>query len=128
MSLHFHICHSEAEIKDDMQNVMISNIPLWEPHLERCHPSIQQLILNECDKNFIYVDVSRKKFPNVKKMWLFSHPCGGGGGDHLTSKFLADDFELVVLDEYKKYFYNVDGITFISRIEAEAFKRSITYD
>lgn len=123
----FDVCRSEEDVLPHMKHVMITDVPFGISHFSGTYPAITHLILDDCDKNFIYVGVSRRSFPNVKNMWLFSHPCGGGGGDQLYYTFERDDFKLVVLDEYEKYFYFCDRgkITFISRSEAETFKSTL---
>lgn len=121
----FNVCRSEEDLLPGMKKVMIAEIPFGISHFSCTYPAVTHLILDDCDKNFIYVGVSRRSFPNVKNMWLFSHPCGGG--DNLYYTFERDDFKLVVLDEYEKYFYFCDRgkITFISRSEAKNFKSTL---
>ena len=96
----FYTCEREADIIDGMKCVMIQNTPV----LTSVYPDIEKLVLNRCDKNFIYHKIRRKYFPNVQEMWLFSHPCGGGGGFRLLRDIIRPGFKLHIHEGFKKYF------------------------
>lgn len=64
-------------------------------------------IFFDCDKNFIYYWLTPRKFPNIEKIYLFSHPCDYS----VYSRFPKEKW--FVSEHYKRYF--PEDYKFISR-------------
>jgi hypothetical protein len=83
-------------------------------HLKTTFPSVTHLMLYKCDKNFVYYNTNHLKFPNLKKLWIFAHPCGGGGGEKIQYAF--PDTLIYASKEYEKYYskYSSNKVVFLS--------------
>jgi hypothetical protein len=58
-------------------------------------PDVEILVMNGCDKNFVYYWLNKRIFPNVKEIWLNSHPCDSSvlGRFKNAIIYLSDRFE-----------------------------------
>nr|WIL04387.1 putative protein-disulfide isomerase [Cedratvirus lena]WIL04977.1 putative protein-disulfide isomerase [Cedratvirus duvanny] len=54
-------------------------------------PHCQTLFVVDCDKNFVFHHILQKHFPNVSRLFLYSHPC--------DSCVLQREFPIIYLAE-----------------------------
>lgn len=55
-----------------------------------------KVYINHCDKNFIFYWINKQYFPNIKELYILSHPC--------EPSVLQRDISYIYLsDKYKKY-------------------------
>jgi hypothetical protein len=74
----------------------IPNYPAFNGH--------EKVWFTNCDKNFIYYWLDQRRFPDVKEINLFSHPCSY----HIHNRFPLN-VQWNVFYGYKKYFCDFDG-------------------
>jgi hypothetical protein len=55
--------------------VRFSNIGDVHPFGNLCFPNAETIVIVDCNKNFTYYWLTPKIFPNVKEIYLMSHPC-----------------------------------------------------
>ena len=55
------------------KNVMF--IGGYNSHIIDKFPNTKTLILNNCEKNFVYYNLNSRIFPNLEKVYSDSHPC-----------------------------------------------------
>jgi hypothetical protein len=60
-------------------------------------PDVETVIMQRCDKNFVYYWANKAPFPNMKKLYMLSHPCDPGmfhHWDHMgVDVFLTERFK-----------------------------------
>lgn len=84
------------------KNICIYNIPFGD-HIFYQHvqfPNAENIIINNCNKNYVYAHVNEDIYPNLKNLYLLSHPC-----EKLTLwRFNRNDNITIYLSKmYEKY-------------------------
>ncbi|SOB73953.1 hypothetical protein BQ9231_00070 [Cedratvirus lausannensis] len=78
--------------------VLFENMPALCMQNFPSFPNCHTLFVVDCDKNFVFHHVLQRHFPNVTRLFLYSHPC--------DSCVLYRDFPIIYLAErhahYKK--------------------------
>ncbi|AIT54996.1 hypothetical protein MEL_383 [Melbournevirus] len=65
-------------------------------HVNQKFPICKRLFAQKCEKNFFYHQVSIRNFPNVRELWIGSHPCEG--------KVFYEGFpKIFITEEYAHY-------------------------
>ena len=59
----------------DNKVTVINNMPDLHPYNNGVTIKSSTVVVNMCNKNFVYYWINKKTFPNVKDIFLFSHPC-----------------------------------------------------
>jgi len=69
---------------------------------------VDTLLLLDCDKNFVYYNLNKIIFPNLKRIGLFSDPC-----EYRVLMRYDDSVEIGVTDETpkKRWWKDIDGVT-----------------
>lgn len=96
----------------------------FDSHVNDIFPTTKTLIFNNCDKNFVYYNVSSRKFPVLETIISNSHPCDW---DVLRRFKDNPDYEAYLIDKYySKYenrWYKFD--TYIKSISPDKYEKMI---
>lgn len=85
-------------------------------------PNVTHLVLERCEKNYVWTELNAKRFPNLKALVVFSHPCGGGGGGKIQRAF--PDTKIYASEQYRGHYDFYSGakpVCFLTPEEEKAF-------
>lgn len=85
------VIFTERVIIRNMGDLLMKNHPVF--------PVTKQVIVTECDKNYIYYHLSDTVFPNVSNVYLYSHPCE----PVFFRRFNKPHQRILLSDVYKRY-------------------------
>lgn len=71
-------------------------------HIYDKFPDVETLILNNCEKNFVYFNLNSTNFPNLKTIISNSHPCDWDVMHRLQTH---DDYKVYLIDKYYERYY-----------------------
>lgn len=71
--------------------------------LQGVHPDVTSVCFNGCDKNFVFYNLYKEKFPNARSFFVFGNPGGPRVQYRLTGR------RVVVPEDLKWYFQDTPG-------------------
>lgn len=92
------------------KNILFDSIGDIHPVLGIQFKNCENVYFNNCDKNFIFYYMTPSVFPNIKKIYLGSHPC-----DYDT-QFRFNKGIISVIDFYKRYI-DINHCSLISNLQ-----------
>ena len=94
-------------------------------HLKAIFPRCETLFIDDCEKNYVYYNLDTHHFPNVKKIYINSHPCEYSV---LHRHFLVNGEIEIFLSEKWYYYYKerwfAEG-SYIKPIKSEDMEKEL---
>jgi hypothetical protein len=81
------------------KHIIVQNIGDICLHSHPIFPNAKEIIVRNCDKNYVYYHIDDRTFPNLKNLYLLSHPCEPS----FFIRFTKPEQKILLSNHYKEY-------------------------